>query len=104
MADRWTLHPLASLHWRQFEGDWLVYDDLSGDTHMMDTLGAAVLTCLEPRVPLAMTDLLAQLHTDFAIEADAARVTPIVLQLRALGLLVQESSFPADHTALHAAA
>lgn len=100
MAERWALNPLVQLHWRQIDGEWLLYEDRAGATHMIDHLGAAVLTCFEARVPLAMTDLLAQLGTEFALDVAPDQAATVVQQFCALGLLLRTD----QTTALHAVA
>jgi PqqD family protein of HPr-rel-A system len=48
MAGReWRLDPKAELHWRPFDGEWVVFDTASGDTHKLDAIAAAILMCLE---------------------------------------------------------
>lgn len=97
----WMLHPLVRLHWRQIDGEWLVHEGLCGATHMIDLLSAAVLTCLEARVPLTMTDLLDQLRTDLSMDATSDQVGATVRQLAALSLVMSVAT-PA--AAMHAAA
>jgi len=94
MAEHWILNPRLQLHWRLIDGAWLLYEDLSGGTHIMDHLSAAVLNCFESRITFAMPDLLGELAVNLALDVTAAQATSVVQQLCALGLLL-----PDDHPA-----
>ena len=43
----WQINALVTLHWRDWNGEWVVFDVGSGQTHQMDTLTATVLMLLE---------------------------------------------------------
>lgn len=43
----WQINGLVTLHWRDWNGEWVVFDVGSGQTHQMDTLTATVLMLLE---------------------------------------------------------
>ncbi|WP_274595964.1 HPr-rel-A system PqqD family peptide chaperone [Rhodoferax sediminis] len=47
MSIVWHLNELASLHWRCWGDEWVVFDAGSGQTHQMDTLTAATLLAVE---------------------------------------------------------
>jgi len=50
----WHLNTLASLHWRRWDDEWVVFDVGSGQTHQMDTLTAVTLMVVDGTpVPLA---------------------------------------------------
>lgn len=50
----WHLNTLASLHWRRWDDEWVVFDVGSGQTHQMDTLTAVTLMVVDDTpVPLA---------------------------------------------------
>ena len=98
-AERWVLNPQLVLHWRQIDGEWLLYDDLSGATHMIDYLSAVVLTCFESRVPQDMNDLIAQLATDLALDVTAALAAAVVQQFLALDMLLPEIRAASVHAA-----
>ncbi len=85
------LNPLVQLHWRDFDGDWVLFEALSGQTHQLDAVTAAVLMCFESGASLSRPDLLATLAIDFGITMPATEAAPIwaVLdQLAALGLVI----------------
>ena len=100
MVERWALNPCVQLHWRLIDSEWLLYEDLSGGTHSVDHLSAAVLTCFESGTVLDLHELLAQLAADLAIDVTPDQAGTVLQQFQALGLLL-----PANPTsALHAAA
>lgn len=85
------LNPLVELHWRQFGDDWVVFEALSGQTHQMAGVTAAVLMCYETGPPLSTAALMADLCADFGITLDAAQAVPVLAvvdQLAALGLII----------------
>lgn len=85
------LNPLVQLHWRQFDDDWVLFEALSGQTHQMAGVTAAVLMCYETASSLSSAALLAALARDFdiAVEArQAVSLLAVVDQLAALGLVI----------------
>lgn len=44
---RWRTRSLASLHWRCWEAQWVVFNVGSGQTHLLDEVTAAVLSTIE---------------------------------------------------------
>jgi PqqD family protein of HPr-rel-A system len=56
----WTVHRSADICWRDWDGLGAVYDDGSGDTHLVDALSIEFLELLS-RQPLSVTQLLEQL-------------------------------------------
>jgi PqqD family protein of HPr-rel-A system len=68
--EAWRLNPVISLHWRDWGGDSVVFEERSGQTLQFDPLSAAVMACIEA----GTTDLSALsqiLAGDLGIEADA---------------------------------
>ncbi|MFZ2295022.1 MAG: HPr-rel-A system PqqD family peptide chaperone [Polaromonas sp.] len=93
------LNPLIQLYWRQFDEYWVLFEALSGQTHQMSSVTAAVLMCYEASPPRSTAALLAALVSDFGIAVDvtqAAQVLAVVDQLAALGLIVPVN----DHVAV----
>lgn len=43
----WAFNPLAALHWQHFDGEWVIFDEGSGQTFVLDALMAAALMALE---------------------------------------------------------
>ncbi|MFN2337710.1 MAG: HPr-rel-A system PqqD family peptide chaperone [Gammaproteobacteria bacterium] len=54
----WKVTALGSLHWLDWDGQHLVFDEASGDTHLMDEVGAAVFYCLQQSAGRDEIDLL----------------------------------------------
>ena len=75
--------------WSGEEG--VVYDMLSGDTHLLEPLALELLQRLEPEVPRSARALLDDL-ADVAVDADAATALAAVEQslesMRRAGLVV----------------
>lgn len=46
----WRLNPVIRLHWRDWGGDSVVFEELSGQTLQFDPLSAAVMACIETGV------------------------------------------------------
>ena len=47
IATRWTVSPPRQLLWRSWDEELVVFDPLSGDTHVLNPLAAEVLQVLE---------------------------------------------------------
>lgn len=43
----YRLHPQLDLHWKQWDGDWVVFESVSGQTASFDALEAAAIGCFE---------------------------------------------------------
>lgn len=99
MAERWALCPNLAFSWRQIDGEWLVYEDLSGATHLIDAVSAAVLTCFETCANLSMTELRASLSADLGLDIPNEQAATAVQQYLALGLLLPANGPPAPHVA-----
>lgn len=60
----WQLGLLVVLHWRCWDNEWVVYNQGSGDTHLLDTFTACTLMALEEGAATPaqlLVQLLAQL-------------------------------------------
>jgi PqqD family protein of HPr-rel-A system len=85
----WQLNGSTRLRWREFDGEWLVYDTGSGQTHVLDALGATVLDLIEsgPQDSDQLIATLAQ-HMSAPDHASlACAVSAILQQLQALSLV-----------------
>ena len=60
---RWRLAGLSALHWQHFDGDWVIYDDGSGQTIATDPVMAATLMALEGGCS-TLADIEAQVRSD----------------------------------------
>jgi hypothetical protein len=54
----WKVSQHAQLHWLDWDGQHLLHDETSGDTYLMDDVGAAVFHCLLQSDGLDEIDLL----------------------------------------------
>lgn len=82
-ARRWRLTPGQLLRARQWDGEFVVYNDLSGDTHLIGAAAMDFLLQLQAQAGLAepahaagdepgqRDDLLATLASNFLIECIA---------------------------------
>jgi PqqD family protein of HPr-rel-A system len=90
MAGRkWRLEPLTVLHWRHFDGEWVVFEAASGDTHRVDPVSAAILMCLEAE-PQDLNGLSGAIAAELNVtDVDdlARRIEELVGQLTTLGLV-----------------
>jgi len=59
----WRLGGLTALHWQHFDGDWVIFDDGSGQTIAADPVMAAVLMALESGCT-TVDDIEAQVRRD----------------------------------------
>ncbi len=86
----WTLHRSADISWRDWEGLGAVYNDDSGDTHLVDALAIEFLELLSQR-PLSVAQLLSQLADAIPDEMDVATATALfdrqLKSLQELGLV-----------------
>lgn len=90
---RWQLNELAVLHWRQWQDEWVIFDESSGQTLVADALMAASLMALEEGA-LSLTELEAQVRDDLqwpASEMLASRIVTGLEFLSGLGLVRAEN-------------
>ena len=81
---RWGIAPGQSLRHRGWQDEHVVYNDLSGDTHLLSSAAWELLAALQQQ-PLATLELAEQLGLDLA---DSADLTTTLDSLRQLGLLI----------------
>jgi PqqD family protein of HPr-rel-A system len=67
---RWCLRPGQHLAYRQWDGECVLYNDLSGDTHLLGD-GAIELLLALRRGPATHRALAAVLQAEFDIDAEA---------------------------------
>lgn len=85
----WGITPGCKLFWRSWDGEHIVYNSGSGDTHLLDSLAAEALRRLE-RAPATPAELESWAAAD--VEADSVPEIPgyiarLLGQLHALGLI-----------------
>ena len=88
-GQQWRLDSLVELHWRQLDGEWLVFDSGSGDTHHFDVISAAVLICLEAGAedPSSLCEVLAEELQLSKSEELSGRIEGLLEQLLRLRLI-----------------
>ena len=47
LSSAWQISAVRQLHWRYWQDEAVVYNDTSGDTHLLDALSAEVLFLLD---------------------------------------------------------
>ncbi len=90
----WRILPRSQLKWRHWDGDYLVYDSLSGHTHKLDLVTGTVLESIA--AGSQRTENICALVADFLEIGDAARVTSnvegILSRLEEIGLVESSST------------
>jgi PqqD family protein of HPr-rel-A system len=85
----WQLAEGCRLHWKAWDDEFVIFDEGSGDTHLLDPLAAEVLKLLE-QSPGDVADLARRTvaRLDLAPDPDlAARVLELVRRFAAAGLV-----------------
>ena len=90
----WMLNPCCELHWASWEGEKVVYNAASGDTHLLDPVTALLLGRLQvtsaTTVELA-NFVAAEFETEFCDEV-MARVHRCLVSLLNLSLVDSRSA------------
>lgn len=71
-----SVNPLAQLHWSCLDDAWVVYNQASGQTVLLDFLSAALLTALESGA-LDFDRLLARVAADYDL-AESGALAPLL--------------------------
>jgi PqqD family protein of HPr-rel-A system len=79
----WRLNPVIRLHWRDWGGDSVVFEELSGQTLQFDPLSAAVMACIEAGVT-DLSTLAGMLADDLGTVADGPFVESLCTVLERL--------------------
>ena len=69
-SETWRLRPGQTLQYRQWDGECVLYNDLSGDTHLLGD-GAIELLLALRRGPATRATLAAVLQAEFDIDPAA---------------------------------
>ena len=88
-AKTWRAVSASSHHWHQWDGEYLVYNDRSGDTHLLTDIAARLLRRLEDR-PMAVDDLVALANRDGREDEppwSESEIMDMVLQFEGFGLI-----------------
>jgi PqqD family protein of HPr-rel-A system len=87
LASMWCLASGQALRQRAWQGEYVLYNDLSGDTHLLGESAIELLMTLQA-APASQEALAASLGAGPEHgEADAAAVAALLDQLRALALI-----------------
>jgi PqqD family protein of HPr-rel-A system len=63
----WRLRPGQTLQYRQWDGECVLYNDLSGDTHLLGEAAVEILLALR-RTPATRVALATMLEAEFDID------------------------------------
>ena len=85
----WQVSGAGKLHWRCWEGEYVVFNPLSGDTHLLDVVAAGVLMDILDN-PSTTGDLVGRAAGFLEVESGEALssyVKDILQKLDELGLI-----------------
>lgn len=85
----WRVPPGSTFHWREWDGDYVLYHEQSGDTHFLSAFAARVVECLGDE-PLAEDALCQSLSADYTGNPDRTMpeaMRALLAQLEELGLV-----------------
>lgn len=85
-APLWRVTPGQALRYRQWQGEYVLYNDLSGDTHLLGADAIALLLALQcaPATAAALTGALGAWPQPEAADDDAPATLLTALQALAL--------------------
>lgn len=91
IAGRWTLPAQTRLEWREWDGEFAVYNSADDAVHFLDETNAAVFAVLlHAGQPLSIDQLAGQMLACYAAETTASQVIAVLReilpQFRRLGL------------------
>jgi len=92
-AFRWRTVPREALAWRDWDGDFVVRNHLSGSTHLLGPLaGQVMLALLALDDPATVDDLAAALEAPAAVQASdwTASIEGVLAEFERLGLALPE--------------
>ena len=73
LSRAWQISALRRLHWRYWHDEAVVYNDTSGDTHLLDPLSAEVLSLLDQTDrPIRCEDIARQIATAINMDKQSA--------------------------------
>lgn len=85
----WQVIPFQALHHRVWDDGYVVFNNLSGDTHLLDSSAMQLLQALN-EAPATETALAAKLARQLDLDPDELREIPGMLDdLRTLSLIEQ---------------
>lgn len=84
--NHWRLASGQALHFRLWDDEFVVYNDLSGDTHLLDSTAMQILLKLQ-QAPSNATALRGALAPDLHAQVDDELVEHILADLDSLTLI-----------------
>jgi PqqD family protein of HPr-rel-A system len=93
----WRVLPNSVLHWREWDSEFVVYHENSGDTHRLNAVGACALQRLSEQ-PLTAMALVSRLSGQFELSGPdlAAVVDDLLARFHDLGLIEPEPQHDAS--------
>jgi PqqD family protein of HPr-rel-A system len=93
-ALRWHTSPSEALAWREFDGELVVHDARSGNTHLLQPLAGAVLRELLDAInPMSVSELVDRLGADAAkedVSEWSAAIEAVLSEFQRLGMAAPE--------------
>ena len=90
----WRLNPCVHLHWLSWDEDYIVFNAASGQTHVLNELGAAILRLLEENAlnSMAIGQQIVAQYEELVLDTELSEAIENLLEnLDILGLI---ESFP----------
>lgn len=95
---RWRVPPGSVFRWREWDGDYVLYHDQSGDTHFLNAVSARLVECLSDK-PMTAGELVAQLEAEGFTDGDnafPARLDALLIEFHELGLTEPVEDVPPE--------
>jgi len=86
----WRLNPYVRLHWLSWDKDHIVFNAASGQTHVLNELGAAILRLLEENAlnPMEIGQRLVAQYEGLVLDTElSAAIEALLANLDTLGLI-----------------
>ena len=86
----WRLNPCACLHWLSWDEDHIVFNAASGQTHVLNELGAAILHLLEENAlnSVEIGQRIVTQYEELVLDTDlSAAIEALLENLDILGLI-----------------
>lgn len=93
-AKTWRVVSASSHYWHAWDGEYLVYNDRSGDTHFLTDVAARLLHGIEEQ-PMGLRDMIALANQDVPGDEEPwseSEIMDMVLQFEGFGLIEPAAS------------
>lgn len=94
----YRINPLVDLHWRLLGDDWVLFESLSGQTHQINEVVAAIILSFDSGQSLSLHALTSKLQDDFnlaLIENQTVDILLFINQLMSIGLMISTDAHAA---------